>query len=569
MIVRLVAAAASGWALSLAYQPTGWWWLAAPCIAVLLVSCYRLRPLRAFWLGLVFGAALYLPLLDWLSVVIGTDAGIGLSIYSALWLGLAAVAAALVSRLRWWWLWAACAWVGLEAVGGRIPFGGWGWGRTGFSQDTAPLLPWAAVAGVPALSFAVVLTAGVLAEIGRRVGLRLLQARRQDAPMAASAAAASEPSLAHEEPPVAGPSTEGPVRSSSAGNEVAAMAVALALVWIAPLLIPVPTAAQTEAGPATSSIGLVQGNVPEPGLDFNSRRREVLEYHVRGTIELAAEVDEGAWPAPDAVLWPENASDVDPFRDAQARAAIDAAAAAVGVPLLVGAVVVNPDNEQELFNQGIVWDPDTGPGQTYTKQNLVPFGEYVPFRGVLGGLISRFDRVPRDFVAVDSSGALDLGATTIGDAICFDVAYDDALRRATRDGGRMLVVQTNNATYNGTSQPLQQFAMSRIRAVEHGRAVAVVSTSGLSGVIAPDGTVVPGTEIGELVAGRYVVEIPQRDDLTVADRVGSVPEWLLALAGLVAFLVAWRRGPQLRQARRAPRWRGRGSTGEAGEAAQA
>jgi apolipoprotein N-acyltransferase len=84
--------------------------------------------------------------------------------------------------------------------------------------------------------------------------------------------------------------------------------------------------------------------------------------------------------------------------------------------------------------------------------------------------------------------------------------------------------------------------MSRIRAVEHGRAVVVVSTSGLTGVIAPDGSVVPGTSVGELQSGRYTVSVPQRDTLTVADRVGAWPEWLAALAGAVALLLAVRRG---------------------------
>ena len=203
---------------------------------------------------------------------------------------------------------------------------------------------------------------------------------------------------------------------------------------------------------------------------------------------------------------------------------------------------MNPADPERVLNQGIVWDPVAGPGQRYTKRYLVPFGEYIPFRDVLAPLISRFDRIPRDFAAGSAPGGLDIAGTRLGDAICFDVAYDRALREAVRDGGRFLVVQTNNATYNGTEQPAQQLAMSRVRAVEHGRAVVVVSTSGLSAVIAPDGRVVPGTSLGELQAGRFVVEVPQRDALTISDRIGVLPEFLIAGAALAVLITSVRAG---------------------------
>jgi apolipoprotein N-acyltransferase len=511
--LRLASAATAGLALSYAFQPTGWWWLAIPAIAVVIVCCFRLPPLRAFAVGTVFGLACCIPLLEWLAAVIGADAGLGLATYTALWFGLAGIGIGLVTRLPLWWIWVPCVWIAMEAVGGRIPFGGWGWTRVGFSQDSSPLLPVAALAGVPGLGFATVLSASGLAAAGMAVWAARERAR-------------------HEAP--------GAPTARPAAGWVAALAAAAA-VWAVAALVPVPVGPQNGAGPGTRDVGVVQGNVPQAGLDFNEQRRAVLDNHVQQTEALAAEVTAGTWPQPDLVLWPENASDIDPYRNADARAAIDAAAQAVDVPLLVGAVVEDPDDPSLVLNQGIVWGPDTGPGASYTKRNLVPFGEYVPFRDVLAPLITRFDRVPRDFVAGDAAGGLDIGGTRIGDSICFDVAYDDAVRDAVRDGGRMLVVQTNNATYNGTAQPLQQFAMSRIRAVEHGRAVAVVSTSGLSGVIAPDGSLVPGTAIGELVPGRYVVPIAQRDSFTVSDRVGAAPEAAAALIGVTAMAVAWRR----------------------------
>lgn len=499
VIARALLAAAAGFGLSLAYEPTGWWWLAVPAVGVLVWVCLDRTPGKGFLLGLVFGAAFFLPLLAWVSPVIGRDAGIGLAVYSALWLGVTGAGIAVVGRLRWWWLAVPAVWVLVEAVSGRVPFGGWGWGRLGFSQADSPLLPWASVAGVPGLSFLVVL----LACAGLAVGAAL-HARR--------------------------------LLSAAVPGAV------FAAVLLGAAAIATPIEGQSAAGPASRAVALVQGDVPQAGLDFNAARREVLDNHVTQTLRLAQDAADGEVPAPDLVVWPENASDIDPYRNRDAAAAIEAAARAVAAPILVGAVVQDPDSAAHVRNQGIVWDPLEGPGDTYTKRNLVPFGEYVPFRSVLAAMISRFDRVPRDFLPGDAPGGLDIGGTRIGDAICFDVAYDDAMREAVRDGGRMLVVQTNNATYNGTAQPFQQFAMSRIRAVEHGRAVAVVATSGLSGVIAPDGSVVPGTTIGELEPGVVVTDIPQRDALTPADRWGAWPELLVCLLAVAAIVIGSRRG---------------------------
>ena len=191
----------------------------------------------------------------------------------------------------------------------------------------------------------------------------------------------------------------------------------------------------------------------------------------------------------DFVVWPENATDIDPFRDAQARSQIDEAVRAAGVPVLVGAVVDAPGDPSRVANSGIVWDPQTGPGDRYVKRHPVPFGEYVPMRSVLGPLVDRFRLVPRDFIAGTDVGVLSIAGVLVGDVICFEVAYD-ALVRDTIDGGaQMIVVQTNNATYGGTAQLDQQIAMSRVRAVEHGRPVVVAATSGISAVVDADGSI--------------------------------------------------------------------------------
>jgi apolipoprotein N-acyltransferase len=130
----------------------------------------------------------------------------------------------------------------------------------------------------------------------------------------------------------------------------------------------------------------------------------------------------------------------------------------------------------------------------------------------------------------------------IADAICFEVADDAVVRQAVNGGGRLLVVQTNNASYEhkGDSgyggETAQQLAISRLRAIEHGRAVVVAATSGVSAMVAPDGTVLARTGVFEPAV--LDLRLPLRDPRTVADRVGAWPEWILSSAALGAVVLA-------------------------------
>jgi len=189
-----------------------------------------------------------------------------------------------------------------------------------------------------------------------------------------------------------------------------------------------------------------------------------------------------------------------------------------------------------VLNAGYVWDPATGAGERYVKRHLVPFGEYVPFRDLLGDRISRLGRIAKDFQPGTEPGALKIGGTTIADVICFEIGYDGIVRDAVRAGGEAIVVQTNNATYGRRGQPQQQALMSRIRAVEHGRSVLVASTSGISQIVLPDGDVVAST--GEFERAVLVREVPLRTARTLADRVGALPEIALTIVGLSAVVFA-------------------------------
>jgi apolipoprotein N-acyltransferase len=170
----------------------------------------------------------------------------------------------------------------------------------------------------------------------------------------------------------------------------------------------------------------------------------------------------------------------------------------------------------------------------------VPFGEYIPLRDLLSPYFQRLEQIPRDMVPGDTTGVLDLAGVRIGDVICFEVAYDALLRDVVRGGAQVLVVQTNNATYMGTGQVEQQFAISRLRAMETGRSVVVAATNGISGIVTPAGTVVErATPRTQQVLVRSV---GLSTALTPAMRWGHLVEWVLVAGALAAAAVGMAAG---------------------------
>jgi apolipoprotein N-acyltransferase len=316
---------------------------------------------------------------------------------------------------------------------------------------------------------------------------------------------------------------------------VAAGCVAGAVAFaVAPLAVPL----ESSASAPTARVAIVQGNVPRLGLDFNAQRRAVLDNHVRATVDLAAKVRIGVEAQPDLVIWPENASDIDPLINADARARINAAAAAIGVPILVGGLLEGPG--ENLRNVGIVWHPDSGAGAMYVKQHPVPFAEYMPMRKIARMVTEKADLVRHDFLAGDRSGVLSMGSAngrpvTIGDVICFEVAYDNIVRDTVTGGAQIIVVQTNNATFN-EAEARQQLAMVRLRAVEHGRAALMASTVGVSGFVTPTGAVHDAT--GFDVPAVITADVPLESGRTIATTLGAVPELVLVILAVAALGVA-------------------------------
>ena len=500
LLLRFAATAAAGVVLDLAFPGVGWWPLAPVSLAAFFLLLRGQRPTVGFLLGAGFGLGFFVPHLSWSGIYVGPLPWLALAVLQAGYVAVFGVVVASTGRCgitgTGQVLLCAPLWVAQEAARARSPFGGFPWGRVAFSQADSPALGWAWLGGAPTVTFAVATTGALLAAAAVHAGRdRVLGLRTQGSTMTAAAATLAS----------------------------------AASVMCGALLLPLNASPSRTAHPSVA-VTAVQGNVARPGLDFNAERRQVLGNHVNGTMRVAADVLAGRIPAPDLVLWPENASDIDPTRDAQAARDITAAAAAVGAPVVVGAVLAEP--APNVSNATLVWSPRGVVTDRYVKHRPAPFAEYVPYRSFFRALTDKVDLVRADFTAGSGPSTVDAGPVRLGVAICFEVAFDDQLRSAVRQGATVLFVPTNNATFGRTDESVQQLAMSRLRAVELGRSVVHVSTVGVSALIRPDGTI--QTSGGHFTAETLTGSLPVRTTLTPAARAGAWPEAMIAGTG-VAF----------------------------------
>lgn len=495
--VRLGLSVLAGLLLCVSFPPVGWWWAALPALALLtwVLVHPRTTPTGGFGFGLAFGVAFYLPLLPWISGLVGAGPWLALAVMEALFPAAFGVFAVLVSRLPGWPLWLACLWSMQEWLKSSIPFGGFPWGLTAFGQTNGPFLALAQWGGAPLVGFAVALLATSLcalavAAVGRPAGDRHL------------------------------------------GVLVPAVVGIGAVLVTTALAAPAVRRNAATDGPAIS-VAAVQGNVPRLGLEFNAQRRAVLDNHVRQTLRLADDVRAGKAPKPTFVIWPENSSDIDPLANTDAAEQIRVAVRAIGVPILVGAVVSMPDatpDNPAAANTVIVWDPATGPGQRHDKQIVQPFGEYLPWRSFFAKLSSYADRAGY-FVPGSGTGVVSPAGVPVGVATCWEVIFDRALRQSVRNGAEILAVPSNNATFDQAMSE-QQLAFARLRAVEHGRFVIVAGTVGISAAFAPDGRELARTDF--FTPAYLDVGVRLLTARTPATQWTVALQWLLVAAAVTA-----------------------------------
>lgn len=521
----------AGLLLWTAFPALGWWPAAPLGVGLLALATAGARPGQGFVLGLLAGYTYFGPLLWWSGVYVGRFPWFALTTLEALYVGLIGLVCALLQRDRILPrtpreraavgppspvgalapvrpLLVALVWVAGEWARGHTPFGGFPWGRLAFSQADAPFARVAALAGAPGVTFAVALAGSCLAACAVLVATRMHAIRYVVRPL---------------------PWRPARLRTSLLALGAGSAAVAL---LAAPLAVPVPTGVGD--GTPTGLVTAIQGNVPQAGLDFNAQRRAVLDNHAAVTREAARSLQVTGAPRPDLVIWPENASDIDPLRNVDAARVIETAVAAIGAPVIVGAVLSEPVDR--VSNTSLLYVPGKGVVARYTKLRPVPFAEYIPYRPFFRMFSDKVDLVVRDFVAGDHVGLFRVpraggGDIAVGLNICFEVAVDDVVRDSVRQGADLIAVQTNNATFGMTDESVQQLAISRLRAIEHGRSVVHISNVGVSALITPDGT--PHQETALFTSAVLAGELPLRTQPTLATRVGSRPEWIACFVVLI------------------------------------
>ena len=346
----------------------------------------------------------------------------------------------------------------LEEVRNRFPFGGFGWARVAYSQPDAPYAAIASRGGAISLSAITILLAGFVYFVLNKK---------------------------------------------------------LKLVFIVPLLIlfipsNIATINQT-------SVLMIQGNVPELGLDFNARAKQVFNNHVSQTKIALSEKRKV-----DFIVWPENAVDVDPYTNKDVYEELES----FDKPLIIGAIV---GKGEKLFNTSILWGDKTQ--DIYFKQHLTPFGEYIPLRSIAKKISPLVNQI-NDFSPGNGQKVFTIGQARVAPVICFELLDDEILAEAAKSSN-LLVVQTNSATFGTSAESAQQLSITRIRAIEHSRNVVSVSTTGISAVIDFNGKILNQTNMG--TAEHVFAEVGLIEQSSPRDRFGDWAGvftliWLLVVA---------------------------------------
>ena len=290
-------------------------------------------------------------------------------------------------------------------------------------------------------------------------------------------------------------------------------------------------------------IAAVQGDISQRRNADEQQAFEALKTYLDMTRE-AVKIQ----PAPDLIVWPETAVPY-AFRgnhpvSALYRYELQKIVAASGIPVLFGTIEFREfpafSGKYMITNSALLLTP-SGIAARYDKIHRVPFGEYIPFRGILPGWLVRAIDMNRDLLAgTDFSPVEVKNGVRAGMAICFESVFPYVARESVRRGANMLLVISNDAWYPTSSEPEQHLANAVARSVENGRYSVRCGNNGGSLLVNPDGSIsqvltVAGEGMPELRRGRGigVIEVPvqQTPQMTFYTRCG---EWFTVLCGLLS-----------------------------------
>lgn len=266
-------------------------------------------------------------------------------------------------------------------------------------------------------------------------------------------------------------------------------------------------------------VAVVQAGGPLALSRHEQNAAKVFADHFRQTSHVETDVD--------FILWPENVVRVEQAIETTASGRALADIAASRATTLVGGIV-EIDREAGTFrNLAFVWDGTDGTTASYDKVHRVPFGEYVPARGIVERLI-QIDQVPYDAVQGTAQPVLEVAQHKAAVAVSYEALFARHVRAGVRAGGELLLVPTNAASYRSPTVTDIQIQALRLRAIETGRWAVQAAPTGVSAIVDANGTVRQRSEIGTPAVLHDNVALSTSSTPYV--RWGDLPLCLIALA---------------------------------------
>jgi apolipoprotein N-acyltransferase len=262
---------------------------------------------------------------------------------------------------------------------------------------------------------------------------------------------------------------------------------------------------------------------------------EPLGERIAAHIELTETLDPSDY---DVVVWGQSSVGLDPDQHPDVDEALRSLASTVGADVFVN---VDADTGEGITKSTLQYTSE-GPVASYSKRRLVPFGEYIPLRAVLGWIGDVSDAASQDRLRGGTAATMTSAGVEIGPLISYESTFPDLRRELARLGAEVTVVQGSSWTFQGTWAQPQQASFEAVRAVESGRPAVLVAVSGTSAAFDARGRRLAWVPADRQEA--FVVEVPLSQEDTPYVRFGDWVIWLSAVVLAVVVVEEGVRGPK-------------------------